>query len=293
VIITEPSNPWTVGVGSVFSKEFYELAKSRLKPGGVVAQWFHIYELNDGILTLVLRTFNSVFPFMEIWDTGNGDIVMLGALQPWRTGVDVFEPAFGRETVRSDLASIHIFSPAGLLSRQLASQRTAFAIADDGEIQTDMFPILEYAAPRAFYIAESSWLLMRFDERTYQQVLAPPQKTAVLRSLPLAEAQLVFTNSLTINFELIRCLSSTTPDLQTPCVFRTNSPPATVWPGSGENSVFLHQAVTALNAGDFDQAQRLAALVLARDPADLQAAYLARVVDRERQLLSGQPVAAP
>src|SRR5262249_32306814 len=44
VIITEPSNPWAVGVGSVFSHEFYELAASRLKPGGVMAQWFHLYE---------------------------------------------------------------------------------------------------------------------------------------------------------------------------------------------------------------------------------------------------------
>ena len=34
VIITEPSNPWTVGVGSVFSQEFYNLAARRLKPGG-------------------------------------------------------------------------------------------------------------------------------------------------------------------------------------------------------------------------------------------------------------------
>jgi predicted membrane-bound spermidine synthase len=34
VIIAEPSNPWTVGIGSVFSRDFYQIAASRLKPGG-------------------------------------------------------------------------------------------------------------------------------------------------------------------------------------------------------------------------------------------------------------------
>ena len=85
VIIAQPSNPWTVGIGSVFSLEFYEIAASRLKPGGIMAQWFHVYEMHDGIVSLVLRTFNSVFPYVEIWDPGGGDIVMLGSQHPWQT----------------------------------------------------------------------------------------------------------------------------------------------------------------------------------------------------------------
>ena len=80
VIITEPSNPWMVGVGSVFSREYYELAASRLKPGGLMAQWFHVYDMQDDILELVLRTYSSVFSYIEIWDTSGGDIVMLGSL---------------------------------------------------------------------------------------------------------------------------------------------------------------------------------------------------------------------
>ncbi len=31
VIITEPSNPWFVGTGSVFSREYYQLAASRFE----------------------------------------------------------------------------------------------------------------------------------------------------------------------------------------------------------------------------------------------------------------------
>ena len=101
VIITEPSNPWTVGVGSVFSREFYELAASRLKPGGVMAQWFHLYEMQDSLVELVMRTFSSVFPYVEVWDTGVGDIVILGSKQPWATGPEVSGRASQCERVRT------------------------------------------------------------------------------------------------------------------------------------------------------------------------------------------------
>ena len=80
----EPSNPWVAGVGSVFSRDFYELAAAKLSEGGIMAQWFHCYEMDDAIVFLVVRTFSAVFPNMEIWDTQNGDIVLLGSAKPWK-----------------------------------------------------------------------------------------------------------------------------------------------------------------------------------------------------------------
>jgi spermidine synthase len=188
VIINEPSNPWTVGVGSVFSREYYELAASRLKPGGLVIQWFHVYEMQDSIVDLVLRTFSSVFPYTEIWDAAAGDILIIGSMAPWRTDAEVFRPGFAVEAVRSDLAGIGIHSPEQLLARQLASQRTGFAIASDGPMESDMFPQLEHIAPVAFFIGQRSRLLGIFDERTRQQSLAPPLKQAALRSLSPASS---------------------------------------------------------------------------------------------------------
>ncbi len=36
VIISEPSNPWMAGVASLFTREFFEAARSRLAPGGII-----------------------------------------------------------------------------------------------------------------------------------------------------------------------------------------------------------------------------------------------------------------
>jgi predicted membrane-bound spermidine synthase len=285
VIITEPSNPWTVGVGSVFSQEFYEIAASRLKPGGIVAQWFHVYEVNDDIVRLVLRTFNSVFPYIEVWDTGGGDIVMLGSQQPWPTGADVFRRGFAIDRVRTDLWMIDIQSPEALLARQLASQRTGFAIAGDGPIQSDLFPILEYAAPRAFFMGNRSEMLWRFDERTWQQLLAPADKAATLAALPPANTQLVFSDFSTINGDLFACVFGTAPNAGVPCVFPT---PQTVPPPASDGGA-VAQAEQLFHAGDLNQAEALTALALKQNPGDAQAAYLMRVIGREKASAATAP----
>jgi spermidine synthase len=278
VIITEPSNPWTVGVGSVFSREFYEIAGARLKPGGVVCQWFHVYEMNDDILKLVLRTFGSVFPYMEIWDTRNGDIVMLGSLQPWPTGPEVFQEGFAIDRVRTDMTMININSPEALLARQVASQRTGFAIAGDGPIQSDLFPILEYAAPQAFFMGNGTRLLDRFDERTRQQLLAPPWKNVALHSLPLGNAQYVFSDFSTINGELYGCLFGTAPNAGVPCVFQTLQPA----PPPGSDGSTTAMAEQMFKIGDLIQSEALTQTALKQNPQDVQAGYLMRVIEREK-----------
>jgi len=204
VIIAEPSNPWTVGVGSVFSKEFYEMCAGKLKDGGIMTQWFHVYEMHDGIVGLVLRTFGTVFPYFEIWDCNNGDIVMLGALQPWESSPEAYAAGItGRQLVVSDLKRVGINSPTALFARQLASQKTAFAIAGDGPIQQDWMPVLEYQAPKAFFLGGHSRILSRFDERTWQVENAPSAKRAALQKLSDDDLRSIFTEHLSVNDDIV------------------------------------------------------------------------------------------
>ena len=233
VIISEPSNPWMVGIGSVFSREFYQLAAGRLKPGGIMCQWFHMYEMDDRTLNVVLRTFNSIFPKMEIWDAGGQDVILLGSDREWKSDVDVYKQAFGLDLARSDLASIGAFSPEGILARQFASQKTAFAVVGPGQIQSDDLPVLEYRAPKAFYMfMESHEGLVDFDnydERTWQVRLAPKDKNDILSRLTLDDLAPIFhNNSSSGNGQLQAYLdnlfsghsgSMTVGDRVMPCVF--------------------------------------------------------------------------
>jgi len=207
VIINEPSNPWTVGVGSVFSREYYELAANCLKDDGIACQWFHVYEMNDPIVSLVLRSFVSVFPHFEIWDPGAGDLILLGSKRPWNCSNEVLQQIFERPEVRRDLAAIGVESSRALWTRQLASQRTGFAIPGEGAIQSDQFPVLEYEAPKAFYIGGSSTLLSLFDERTWQWEMASREKADALESLDVEILRKVFGQFSSVNSQLNGWLS--------------------------------------------------------------------------------------
>ena len=140
--------------------------------------------MSDYIVFLVLRTFAGSFPYMEVWDTQEGDIVLLGGLKPWQSNPARYQKAFEHPQVLADLAQIHITSAVSLWARQIASQKTAFAIGGDGPIQTDEFPILEYKAPEAFFMGQEAVKLHHFDERTLQFPMADRAKIAALRALP-------------------------------------------------------------------------------------------------------------
>jgi spermidine synthase len=201
VIVSEPSNPWFASIGSVFTREFYELAASRLKPGGLMVQWFHMYEMHDGIVDLVLRTFGTVFPEIEVWDINGGDMILIGSDRRWNNSLADWRKVYELESVQKDLASIGLGTPEALMARQLASQRTGAAIAGLGPIQSDAFPVLEYEAPLAFYVGGQASRISRFDERTWQSAFASGEKRAALTNLNDKIIREVF-NGDSINHEL-------------------------------------------------------------------------------------------
>ena len=54
VIVSEPSNPWMTGVANLFTDEFFAALRRRLRPDGLLAQWFHYYNMSlDDIRSLV------------------------------------------------------------------------------------------------------------------------------------------------------------------------------------------------------------------------------------------------
>ena len=83
VIVSEPSNPWMAGIASLFTQEFFEVAKSRLAPGGVLCQWAHTYDISDADLRSIVATFLSVFPNGTLWLVGEADVLLIGSTEPF------------------------------------------------------------------------------------------------------------------------------------------------------------------------------------------------------------------
>ena len=67
IITSDPIHPWVKGTATLYSKEYFEVVKEHLNPGGVVTQWVPLYESDPDTIKTELATFFEVFPNGTIW----------------------------------------------------------------------------------------------------------------------------------------------------------------------------------------------------------------------------------
>ena len=165
LIVTEPSNPWMAGVAAVFSREYYEDCLARLATGGLVAQWVQIYETDDALFETVVATFGSVFPHTSLWQTSSGDLLLVGAPNPFEVDLGALAARMRETTVAEDLKRIEVTRPVNILTLQMAGIGDAFFLAPgETRIHSDFHPVLEYRAQRAFFARGIAGLPGRIDE---------------------------------------------------------------------------------------------------------------------------------
>jgi len=179
VIISEPSNPWMAGVADVFTAEFYRNCRDRLNSDGLMVQWMHNYEANDHMLDTVLATLTSVFPYTAVWEPAQGDIILVGATEPWTVDLNALVARLREPTVQQSLKPVSLTTPAVLLALEVISQEnTRFVPTPAASLHTDANPVLEYIAERAFFVRNFAQRWKTVDER-----LSPRSKTLLARYL--------------------------------------------------------------------------------------------------------------
>jgi spermidine synthase len=155
VIVSEPSNPWMSGVAALFTREFFQAARARLKPGGLLCQWAHTYDISASDLQSIVRTFNSVFPQGTMWLVGEGDLLLIGTTDQSATApIERMAREWRVGTASSALTSVGIDDAAArfaLLSLFVAGPREIERYGNSAPIQTDDHTGLEYSAPRGIY----------------------------------------------------------------------------------------------------------------------------------------------
>jgi spermidine synthase len=105
IITSDPIHPWVKGSATLYSKEYFELVKEHLNPGGIVTQWVPLYESNVETVKSEFATFFQAFPNGTIWGNSNKggyDTVALGQVEPTRIDID----AIDRRLARPDYAAV-------------------------------------------------------------------------------------------------------------------------------------------------------------------------------------------
>lgn len=157
IIISEPTNPWIAGIAGVFSREYFETCREHLAPGGFFVQWFQTYELEDSTFFMMLETFSSVFPCYTLWNPTRSDTVLIGSTSPYGPDFRRMEERLTETSVQRDLETLQLSRLLTILSLQMADRaRSPSHVGWLGLQHSDYFPVLEYTAPRGFYIGCSA-----------------------------------------------------------------------------------------------------------------------------------------
>jgi spermidine synthase len=150
LIISEPSNPWIAGIASLFTADFYAVAKSKLKPGGIFAQWIHVYSMSPDDLRMVLRTFADAFPHLSVWNMQQSDFLLIGSSTPlaldYPRGREIFA---ANPAIRADFQSFGITDPYALRGFYRMSKHELSAFTEGADLNTDDNVRLEFSAPRS------------------------------------------------------------------------------------------------------------------------------------------------
>ncbi len=152
VIISDPSDVWVAGVGNLFTQEFYALARRRLKPGGVMVQWFHMHSLPPEQMKLIVATFRSVFPSRIALAAEPGRRHPDRRRRALALGPRAPAPALRDRSGRSPRTCAG--SASGTRSRSSPpsssmAKTSARMLADARGLHTDDLPVVEYLSPRA------------------------------------------------------------------------------------------------------------------------------------------------
>ncbi|MBI3998960.1 MAG: fused MFS/spermidine synthase, partial [Armatimonadetes bacterium] len=176
VVISDPSDLWVAGIGSLYTLEFYQTVRARMRPGGVMVQWVHTHSLASPEFALLVATFQAAFPYTSLWSSGLGDILLVGSVDPVAWEYPRLTVAMAQTPgVRDDLESIGIWHPLALFAAYVIGEdRLPQLVGGIRAPHTDDRPTLEFITPRSLYadtVEEIDRLLHRLRGPTFPPIV--------------------------------------------------------------------------------------------------------------------------
>ena len=153
VITSDPIHPWVKGAATLYTKEYFELVKQHLNPGGVVTQWVPLYESSPAVVKSEVATFFNVFPDGTVWSNdinGKGyDVVLAGHATPQTINLDSMQARLSSPDgarVSQSLAEVGLSSAISLMSTYGGQARDLAPWLTDAQINRDANLRLQYLA---------------------------------------------------------------------------------------------------------------------------------------------------
>ena len=152
-ITSDPLDPWVKGAATLYTREFFDVVKSHLNPGGVVTLFVQLYESSEAAVKSEIGTFLEAFPNGAVFaNTVNGqgyDLVLFGQLEGGKINVDAVQARLSdpaNAAVAKSLSEVGINSAVDLFGTYAGRRTDMKNWLADVQINTDRNLKLQYLA---------------------------------------------------------------------------------------------------------------------------------------------------
>ena len=173
LVSSQPSNPWLTGASNLFTKDFFELGKRKLRPQGIWVQWLQTYAMGPNDLLSLFATFADVYEYVRLFRVSASDLLIVGSQTELPLSMAALNTLFENDRVAEALQTINIEQPEHLLGLHQFSRGTILEFAGGAIRNTDDNMHIEYSAPLTLFddtLAANVSILDRYSETAHEAV---------------------------------------------------------------------------------------------------------------------------
>jgi spermidine synthase len=167
VIISEPSNPWMTVASNLFTEDFFRMARTRVRPGGVFSQWIQNYYLPAEDLRSIVAAFQAAFRHVMLFETYDGvDLLLLGSQEPIKFDLAGFDRRMSELQVKMDLGRVWMREPLDVVTLFRLGPAEIGRLVEGAPRNTDDNARVEFSAPKTlgmYTLAENIALIRSFN----------------------------------------------------------------------------------------------------------------------------------
>lgn len=142
IITAEPPPPKYAGIVNLYTREFFELARTRLTDEGMITYWLPLLNLLESDAHAIMRAFWDVFPDFTLWTGSSYEWMMAGSrgLSTVKSA-EAFSQQWRDEAVVDDLVATGFETPGFLGATFLADADQLKSILEPVLPLRDLYPM--------------------------------------------------------------------------------------------------------------------------------------------------------
>ena len=152
-ITSDPLDPWVKGAATLYTREFFEVAKQHLNPGGVMTLYVQLFESSPEAVKSEIATFFQAFPkglvFGNMFEGHAIDTVLVGQTEAPEIWVDEIESMLRSPTfasVDSSLVQAGLYGAVDLFGNYAGRASDLEGWLADAQVNHDLDLRLQYLA---------------------------------------------------------------------------------------------------------------------------------------------------